>query len=131
MISKRILISMIVIISLAEFITCPSATKPDPAASKTGVKPRVIPASKSGVGKPGATATKPTDSGMDPDNSEMESEKPNGLRQKFFRPIRFIFWPVRFLWGKFKNLKNKLQQNNNMETEFDVEKPIDKNRKKV
>ncbi|XP_060853467.1 uncharacterized protein LOC132931606 [Rhopalosiphum padi] len=132
MISKRILISMIVIISLAEFITCPSATQPDPAASKkTGVKPRATP--KAGITpKTGPSAIEPTDPGMDPDDeTATESEKSNGLRKKLLRPIKFIFLPLRLLWGKFKDLKNRVQQKNNKESKSDGEKPIDKNKKKV
>lgn len=47
---------------------------------------------------------------MKPDeDTPVEPEKPTGLRHKLFRRIKSIFWPIRFLWGKFRNLKNKVQ----------------------
>lgn len=37
----------------------------------------------------------------------VESEKPKGIRHKVFKRIKSVFWPIRFLWGKFKNLKKR------------------------
>ncbi|CAI6345464.1 unnamed protein product [Macrosiphum euphorbiae] len=103
MISKRMLMSMIVIISLIQVVTCQTSTetKPnDPAVTKTGFKPKGPAKSKSAT-----TATDPTEVGINPDEDTPKiPEKPTSLRHKFIiKPIKSIFSAIRSLWRKFKN----------------------------
>lgn len=56
----------------------------------------------------------------DEDTSKVP-KKPTCLRHKLFKPIKPIFWPIQFLWGKFKNFKNKYLIKNKKETEKPTE----------
>jgi len=72
---------------------------------------------------------------MNPDDeTEIELDKPNGIRQKILRPIKFFFWPVRYILNKCKSFMNKVQNKNNKDKsatpESDGEKPVDKNKTK-
>lgn len=75
---------------------------------------------------------------MNPDDeTDIELEKPNGLRQKILKPIKFFFWPVRYILNKYKSFINKVQNKNNKEKEksatpeSDGENPVDKNKVKL
>ncbi|XP_060878126.1 uncharacterized protein LOC132950622 [Metopolophium dirhodum] len=116
MIFKRILISMIVIISLIQFITSltTTETKPkDPAVTNTEVKQKGPAKSKSAT-----TTTDPTEVGINPDEDTAKiPEKSTSLRHKFIiKPLKSIVLPFRFLWGKLKNFMNKRQNKNKKET---------------
>ncbi|XP_029343333.1 uncharacterized protein LOC100169619 isoform X2 [Acyrthosiphon pisum] len=91
------------------FITCPETNPKDPAVTKPGVKSKGPAKSKSAT-----TTTESTEVGINPDEDTAKiPKKSTSLRHKFIiKPIKSIFWPVRFLWGKFKNFKNKGQNKN-------------------
>jgi len=60
---------------------------------------------------------------MDPDDdtAKLLDKTTYNISQIFLMPIKVIFWPFRFLWGKFKNSKiNKAQENKKKATK----KPI-------
>lgn len=72
---------------------------------------------------------------MNPDDeTEIELEKPNGLRQKIVRPIKYFFWPMRYVFNKYKNFMNKVLNKYNKRKEksatleSDGQKPLDKNK---
>ncbi|XP_025205428.1 uncharacterized protein LOC112601834 [Melanaphis sacchari] len=106
MISKRILISAIFIIFLVQFITCPTTTElTDLASPETKPKAKYASTSKSGASKAEITTTDPTDLEIDQDDETMKkSNKSNGPYKYLSKFIQSICWPLRYFWGKLKNL---------------------------
>ncbi|XP_022167187.1 uncharacterized protein LOC111031510 isoform X2 [Myzus persicae] len=82
-------------------------------ATKAEKSPKYPAISKPEPSKSETTGADPTGAGMNLDeDTAVEPVKPPGLHQKILKRIKSVFWPIRFVYGKFKNLKNKVQNRN-------------------